>query len=220
MRYTWMDEFLMKKRAVTKDLQKDWNWVRYQIGGKMFAAVCLDWQDKPYYINLKLEPAEGEFLRSRYPDIIPGFYSNKEHWNSVKPDGEVPDELLMDMLDKSYQLVLEGFSKKRQRELLGLSCCGTVCAECGVYGKLCKGCNEAGGKVFHAPAGKACAIYQCCVNRHKFATCGSCEALPCEIWTATKDPAMTQEEFDASLRERAGNCRQCVLQVYDGQRDV
>ena len=57
------------------------DWVRYQVGGKMFAAICLDQEDKPYYINLKLEPAEGEFLRSQYPDIIPGFYSNKEHWN-------------------------------------------------------------------------------------------------------------------------------------------
>ena len=75
MRYTWMDEFLMSKRAVTKDLQESWNWVRYQVGGKMFAAICLDQEDKPYYINLKLEPAEGEFLRSQYPDIIPGFYS-------------------------------------------------------------------------------------------------------------------------------------------------
>lgn len=37
----------------------------------------------------------------------------------VNPDGEVPDELLMDMLEKSYRLVLKGFSKKRQAELLG-----------------------------------------------------------------------------------------------------
>ena len=36
-----MDEYLLGKAGVTKDLQKDWNWIRYQIGGKMFAAVCL-----------------------------------------------------------------------------------------------------------------------------------------------------------------------------------
>ena len=120
MRYTWLDDYLMKKRAVTKDLQAEWNWIRYKIGRKMFAAVCLDSKNEPYYINLKLEPAEGEFLRSEYPDIIPGYYSNKLHWNSVKPDGEVPDDLLKDLLDKSYQLVLSGFSKKKQREILGL----------------------------------------------------------------------------------------------------
>ena len=134
----------------------------------MFAAVCLDDEDRPYYINLKLEPSEGDFLRSQYPDIIPGYYSNKLHWNSVKSDGDVPDELLKDLLDKSYRLVLSGFSKKKQREILGLSCCGTDCSECDFYGNLCKGCNEACGKVFHAPEGKACPIYQCAVQKHKF----------------------------------------------------
>lgn len=118
MRYDWIDEYLMEKRSVTKDLQESWNWIRYMIGGKMFAAVCLDDKDKPVYITLKLMPAEGEFMREQYEDIIPGYYCNKQHWNSVKADGNVPDELLKKMLDKSYTLVLEGFSKKRQREIL------------------------------------------------------------------------------------------------------
>lgn len=118
MKYVWIDEYLLSKKGVTKDLQKDWNWIRYQIGGKMFAAVCLDEKDKPYYITLKLEPSEGDFLRNQYEDILPGYYMNKVHWNSIKPDGEVPDELLKDLLDKSYQLVLGGFSKKKQKEIL------------------------------------------------------------------------------------------------------
>lgn len=118
MKYEWIDEYLLQKIGVTKDLQKDWNWVRYQIGGKMFAAVCRDDDDNPYYITLKLDPLEGDFLRSQYEDIIPGYYMNKTHWNSVKADGEVPDDLLKDMLDKAYGLVLGGLSKKKQREIL------------------------------------------------------------------------------------------------------
>ncbi len=207
MRYMWMDDYLMEKRAVTKDLKKEWNWIRYQIGGKMFAAICLDKEDKPYYINLKLEPVEGAFLREKYADIIPGYYSNKEHWNSVKPDGEVPDDLLRDLLDKSYRLVLEGFSRKRQREILGVSCCGTECGNCSYYGNLCKGCNETDGKVFHAPAGKACPIYQCSVGKCKFATCAACGNLPCDIWMATKDPNLAQEAFDENVRGRVENLK-------------
>ena len=51
--------------GVTKELQKqkDWNWIRYQIGGKMFAAICLD-------------------------------------------------DILMDLLEKAYRIVLESLSKK------------------------------------------------------------------------------------------------------------
>lgn len=119
MKYTWIDEYLLGKSGVTKDFKEEWKWIRYQIGDKMFAAVCLDDTDKPYYITLKLEPADGDFLRQQYEDIIPGYYMNKIHWNSVKADGEVPDELLKDMLDKSYRLVLASLSKKKQKEILG-----------------------------------------------------------------------------------------------------
>lgn len=44
---------------------------------------------------------------------------NKTHWNSVKADGEVPDDLLKGLLDESYELILHSFSKKKQQELLG-----------------------------------------------------------------------------------------------------
>lgn len=119
MRYTWMDEYLLAKKGVTKDLQADWNWIRYQVGGKMFAALCLDDGGKPVYITLKLRPEEGEFWRGQYADVIPGYYMNKTHWNSIAPDGQVPDDILRDMLDESYALVLAGLTKKTQREILG-----------------------------------------------------------------------------------------------------
>lgn len=119
MRYEWIEEYLLKKPGVTKDLQAEWNWIRFQIGGKMFAAICRDDDDKPYYITLKLEPLEGDFLRKQYEDIIPGYYMNKVHWNSVKADGNVPDDLLKDLLDHAYQIVLGSLSKKKQKEILG-----------------------------------------------------------------------------------------------------
>ena len=103
---------------MAKDFKIEWNWIRYQIGDKLFVAVCLDNQNKPHYITLKLKPEEGEFLRQQYADIIPGYYMNKIHWNSVNADGEVPDDLLKDMLDKSYKLVLSSLSKKKQNEIL------------------------------------------------------------------------------------------------------
>ena len=209
MRYTWMDEYLLGKKGVTKDLQKDWNWIRYQIGGKMFAAICLGENDEPYYITLKLKPSEGDFLRQQYEDILPGYYMNKIHWNSIKPDGEVPDDLLKDLLDKSYQLVLGGFSKKKQQEILEeaesvkvISCCGSDCSKCGCFGNMCKGCNASFGKVFHAPEGQACPIYECSINQKGMKGCGECEHVPCDTWRKTKDPAFTEVEFERNIQER------------------
>ena len=119
MPYPWIDDYLLQKPGVTKDLQPDWNWIRYQIGGKLFAAVCLDDQDQPYYITLKLDPADGDFLRGQYEGILPGYYMNKTHWNSVRAQGSVPDDLLRNLLDEAYRLVLHALPKKEQREITG-----------------------------------------------------------------------------------------------------
>ena len=118
MKYPWIDQYLLDKPGVTKDFKQEWNWVRYMIADKLFCAICLNDAGIPYYITLKLQPAEGELLRQQYDDIIPGFYMNKQHWNSVKPDGEVPDERMRYMLDQSYSLILNSFSKKKQQEIL------------------------------------------------------------------------------------------------------
>ncbi len=31
MQYNWIDEFLLRKAGVSKDLQAEWNWIRYKI---------------------------------------------------------------------------------------------------------------------------------------------------------------------------------------------
>lgn len=119
MKYEWMDAFLLEKQGVKKDYKEEWNWDRYMIEDKMFVALCYNDDRKPELITLKLEPVEGEVLRQNYDDIIPGYYMNKTHWNSIKYNGEISDEMLKDLLEKSYDLVLRGFSKKKQKEILG-----------------------------------------------------------------------------------------------------
>ena len=152
-------------------------------------------------------------MRKQYPDIIPGYYSNKQHWNSVNPDGDIPDDLLRHWLDRSYQLVLNGFRKQKQREILGLSVCGTDCSACPLHGNPCTGCNEACGKVFHAPAGKACPIYACCAGRHRLTSCASCDQLPCATWQATRDPSMTDEQFQSSIDQRVAVLRSTGMRL-------
>jgi len=119
MRYQWIDGYLKSMKGVSSDFKEEWNWTRYLLGDKMFAAVCKNDQGIDSLITLKLEPVESQFLRQQYEDIIPGYYMNKVHWNSIKADGNVPDDLLKDLLEKSYRLVLAGLTKKKQKELLG-----------------------------------------------------------------------------------------------------
>ena len=117
MSYPWLNEYLMSKKGVTKDFKEEWQWTRYFIGGKMYAAICKNESGRDYLITIKLNPMDGEFLREQYNDITPGYYMNKIHWNSVNMDGVVPDEVLRDMIDKSYKLVFKGLTQKLQHEI-------------------------------------------------------------------------------------------------------
>lgn len=117
MKYSEIDKYALSFPGTRKDYKIEWGWERYMLEDKMFLALCYE-NDKLKYITLKLDPQKGEFLRRQYADVIPGYYMNKVHWNSVKPDGCVPDELLKDMIEESYNLILSGFSKKKQTEII------------------------------------------------------------------------------------------------------
>lgn len=83
----------------------------------MFVMQGRDKEGNPI-ITLKCEPSFGQFLRDEYQDIVSGYYMNKEHWNSVYIEGEVPDEVLKQMLDMSYDLVVVSLGKKIQKRLM------------------------------------------------------------------------------------------------------
>jgi predicted DNA-binding protein (MmcQ/YjbR family) len=117
MKYIWLDEYLLSKAGVHKDFKVEWQWHRYLLKDKMIAAICTDKSGRPI-VTIKCEPMVGNLLRSQYIDIIPGYYMNKDHWNSVYLEGEVPDEVLRNMIDMSYKLVMNSLSKKIQAEIL------------------------------------------------------------------------------------------------------
>ena len=90
------------------------------IGGKLFCALCHDDAVGDVCITMKLEPLRGEFLRGQFEDVIPGYYMNKTHWNSVRVQGSLPEDILRDMLDESYRLVAAGLTR-RERLASGLA---------------------------------------------------------------------------------------------------
>lgn len=116
MKYEWLDEYCLSKKGVEKEYKPEWDATRYMIRGKMFVLKGGDKEGKPI-VTVKLYPAHGELLREQYADIIPGYYMNKEHWNSVYLEGEVPDSIMKEMLDESYGLIFESLSKKARKEI-------------------------------------------------------------------------------------------------------
>lgn len=82
-----------------------------------------------------------------------------------------------------------------------INVCGSMCEGCYCLDKICKGCNECEGKVFHA-GGHYCPIYDCAVNQMGFKNCGECDKISCDIWRKTRDPNYSDIEFEANIAER------------------
>ncbi len=81
----------------------------FKVGGKMFALSALD--EEPLSISLKCVPEVAVKLRIEYKAITAGYHLNKQHWNTVLIDGSVPDQLVREMIEDSYDLVRAGLPK-------------------------------------------------------------------------------------------------------------
>lgn len=81
----------------------------YKVMGKMFALVAED--EATPRINLKCAPADAEMLVSEYESIIPGYHMNKKHWITVTLMGDVPEGMLVDLINDSHDLVVSKLTK-------------------------------------------------------------------------------------------------------------
>ena len=116
MKYEWLDSYLLEKPGAEKDYKLEWNAYRYMIRGKMFVMFGGDKHGKPIY-TFKLEPDFGQFLRQQHKEIVPGYYMNKDHWNSLYIDGDVPDDVVKEMADRAYNVLLSSLPRKVQAEI-------------------------------------------------------------------------------------------------------
>jgi predicted DNA-binding protein (MmcQ/YjbR family) len=89
----------------------------FKVSGKVFAISRLG-SEPPLRISLKCEPGLAEQLRAGHPAITPGYHLNKRHWNTVVLDGSVPDAMVRDMIEDSYDLIVAKLPK-RTRQALG-----------------------------------------------------------------------------------------------------
>ena len=82
----------------------------------MFALSGLE--NQPAKANLKCDPERSIQLREEYDGLIyPGFHMNKNHWNTVELEKNIPNEILMELIDHSYDLILKGLPKKLREQL-------------------------------------------------------------------------------------------------------
>jgi predicted DNA-binding protein (MmcQ/YjbR family) len=86
----------------------------FKVGGKIFLLTGLDVYDS---FNIKCDPEKAIALRETYAGIIPGYHMNKKHWNTVKVFEDVPQALMYEMIEESYNLVLNSLPKKVRQNI-------------------------------------------------------------------------------------------------------
>ncbi|MFE6689269.1 MmcQ/YjbR family DNA-binding protein [Streptomyces sp. NPDC057743] len=87
----------------------------FKVGGKIFALSTLD--AEPLTVSLKCDPELAQRLRAEHPEVVPGYHLNKRHWNTVSLAGALPDRLVRELIEDSYDLIVASLPRA-QRLLL------------------------------------------------------------------------------------------------------
>jgi predicted DNA-binding protein (MmcQ/YjbR family) len=107
-------EYCLSKKYVTEEFPFDTVTLVFKVAGKMFAIASLD--EIPVRISLKCDPERAITLREQNEEILPGYHLNKKLWNSMPIDC-IPSDFLLELTDHSYDLIVQGLTLKKQREL-------------------------------------------------------------------------------------------------------
>lgn len=104
----------MKKPGVTEELPFGPETLVFKVMGKVFALCDIDHFTG---FNAKCDPERAIQLRAEFSGIKPGYHMNKVHWNTIDSDGSVKENLMIELLNHSYDLVKNSLPKKLQVEL-------------------------------------------------------------------------------------------------------
>lgn len=108
--------YCLKKAHVDEAFPFDEYTLVFRVNKKMFALLSLK-EERKHSCNLKCDPDRALELRADYIGIVPGYHMSKIHWNTVSFNEDVSDQLIYELIDHSYELVFQSFSKKIQKEL-------------------------------------------------------------------------------------------------------
>ena len=110
-----IESIFMAKSGATKEFPFGDDIMVFKVMNKMYGLISLD--DEPLNINLKCDPNDALAYRDIYECVNPDYHMNKKHWNTITLDGTMQEEILKDMVDESYELVVSKLTRKQKEEL-------------------------------------------------------------------------------------------------------
>lgn len=102
-------EYCLDKPGVAEDFPFGPEVMVFRLCGKIYALMA--WEKDPLHLSLKCDPERALQLRGENESILPGYHLNKAHWNTLILDDQIDDDLLRELVDHSYDLILASLKK-------------------------------------------------------------------------------------------------------------
>lgn len=109
MNIEMLREYCLSKKAVEEGFPFGEDTLVFKVAGKIFLLAGLE--NNPLQFNAKCDPEKALELREQYDAVQPGYHMNKKHWNTVIADGSLSNALLKEMIDDSYNLIVNSLPK-------------------------------------------------------------------------------------------------------------
>lgn len=115
---TYLQVESQKWPGVKTSYRDSWECEYFEVRAKCF---CMIGENKTGQLVMTIKglPERNEELREQYDWVIPGYYANKTHWNSIiLAQSTFSNDELLAVLKQSYDLVFAKLPKKQREELL------------------------------------------------------------------------------------------------------
>lgn len=108
-------DYCIRKPHVEETFPFDEETLVFKVMGKAFLLTGI--HERPVSFNVKCDPEKAIELREKYSCVLPGYHMNKKHWNTIVCDGTASVKLVKGWIDHSYDLVVQGLTKKEREKL-------------------------------------------------------------------------------------------------------
>ena len=102
-------EYCLAKAGVQEGFPFGEDTLVFKVAGKIFLLTGLT--NNPLQFNAKCDPDKAIELREKHTAVQPGYHMNKKHWNTVTADGSLSNALLKEIIDDSYNLIVQSLPK-------------------------------------------------------------------------------------------------------------
>lgn len=94
----------------------------FKVMDKMFCMIALEPKDGIFRADLKCDPEYTLELRDKYDGISPGHVPTTLLWHRITLESDVPDKLIIELIQHSADEVIRKLPKKKQAEYREQSC--------------------------------------------------------------------------------------------------